>query len=115
MSKYKSSIVLEIKGRPWTFILMPDKTFDKLHNQNGELQTGMTIASQYEVHFRKSDWCIVDIRHELGHVLKIMTHTNSVDMTPDDMEEHMCELYASNFADVGVWTDRISEKFFGRE
>lgn len=108
-------ISLEIKGRPWKFILMPDKRFDKFHNEDGGLRTAITLVNQYEVHFKKSEWCIIDIRHELGHVLKAMSHTNSVDLSPGDMEELMCELYASNYADIALWTDKISEKFFGRE
>lgn len=113
--KAGTSIILHVKGRDWTFTLVPDKTFDKHHNPNGELNTAMTSSSQYKVEFRKSDWCLSDIIHELGHVLKHMSHTGSVDMSTADMEELMCELYASNYADVGLWTSRIAEKFFGRE
>lgn len=110
-----SDISLEIKGRSWKFILLPDKRFDKLHNADGGLQTGITMANQFEVHFRKSDWCITDIRHELCHVLKHMSHTSTVDLTAEDTEELMCELVASNYSEIGVWSDRIAEKFFGRE
>lgn len=110
-----STITIEIKGRPWTFILMPDKRFDKLHNPEGDLATGMTMPNTYEVHFRKSDWCNVDIRHELGHVLFRMSEANAAELSPADVEEVMCEIYAKNYADIGVWSDRIAEKFFGRE
>ena len=108
-------IILNIKGRDWKFLLLTDKRFDKLHNQEGELTTGMTLSNTYEVHFRKSDWCVTDIRHELCHVLKHASNTGTVDLSAEDMEELMCELVASNYSEIGLWSDRIAEKFFGRE
>jgi hypothetical protein len=108
-------VTLNIKGRDWKFMLMSDKRFDKLHNPTGELHTAMTVANSYEVHFRKSDWCNVDIIHELGHVLKHMSETQSVDLSAHDTEELMCQLYAKNYAEVGLWTSRIAEKFFDRK
>jgi hypothetical protein len=115
MAKHELKITLQIKGRDWEFSIIPDKTFDKIHNPNDEGHSAMTLPNQYKVQFRKSDWCIKDIRHELGHVLKHMSHTGSVDLSAADMEELMCDQYASNYADVGLWTDKIAEKFFGRE
>jgi hypothetical protein len=115
MSKGNISLTLPIKGRDWQFVLLPDKTFDKLHNADGGGRAGVTMPNQYIVHFRKSDWCMVDIRHELGHVLKHMTHTGSVELSVDDMEELMCEIMASNYNEIGLWADRIAERFFNRD
>lgn len=115
MSKFNISITLPIKGRDWQFILMPDKSFDKLHNPNGEANTGMTLPNKYSVHFKKSDWCITDIRHELCHVLRHMTHAHTMEISVDDMEEHMCQILASNYHEIGLWSDRIAERFFNRE
>lgn len=118
MSKGKVSINLSIKGRDWTFSLLPDRSFDKLYNSDESketITTAMTLVGQYEVHFRKSSWTLVDIRHELGHVLYSMDHNNAAGLTPGQVEETMCEIVARNYADIGMWTDRIAEKFFGRE
>lgn len=115
MSKYTKSITLSIKGRDWSFNLLADKTFDKLHNTEGESHTAMTLINQYRVDFRKSDWCLEDIIHELGHVLKSMSETHTTDLSSDQTEELMCQIIAKNYAEIGVWTSRIAEKFFGRE
>ena len=115
MSKAKRSITLEIKGRPWTFTLMPDKAFDKLHNVDGGSRTGMTWASQYRVDFRASDWTLTDIIHELGHVVYAMAPTRSADLSVADVEETMCDIYSTDYFDIRLWSSRIAECFFGRE
>ena len=110
-----SDITLEIKGRPWKFILVPDKRFDRLHNEDGSARAGLTLPNQYECHFRKSDWCIVDIRHEIGHALFHMSLTSSSDLTPSQVEETMCQIIAVHTPEIILWSDRVAEKFFGRE
>lgn len=111
----KCSIVLEIKGRSWEFSLVPDKTFDKLHNPEGEGNTAMTMVNQYKTDFRKSDWCLVDIIHELGHVIYSLSPTRSANLTTNDVEEVMCDIYSTDYFIIGHWAGLISEKFFGRE
>lgn len=111
----KNSIILPIKDRNWTFILMSDKAFDKVHNPAGETNTAMTLANQYTVHFRKSDWCFTDIIHELGHVYMAMNDTHVANLTPEQVEETMCQIIARNYFDIGKNANLIAEKFFGRE
>lgn len=108
-----ASIILLIKGREWTFKLFSDRAFNKLHNIEGnENNAAMTIPTMYEVHFAKSDWCMVDIRHELGHVLYAMTQTASASHDPDQVEETMCEIIGQNAPEIILWSDRIAERFF---
>lgn len=111
----KNSISLEIKGRSWTFVLVGDKSFDKQHNEDGGERPAVTMPNQYLVHFRKSDWCITDIIHELGHVLFSMSDVESANLTPDQVEEMMCQIIAKNYFDIGRWASLIAEKFFGRQ
>lgn len=111
----KCSIVIPIKGRDWTFTLLTDKAFDKLHNPNGEGNTAMTMVNQYKTDFKKSDWCFVDIIHELGHVIYSLSPTRSANLTTGDVEEVMCDIYSSDYFEIGLIAGRISEKFFGRE
>jgi hypothetical protein len=110
-----SSILIDIKGRQWNFILLTDRRFDKLHNEDGKARAGLTLPNQYECHFRKSDWCINDIRHEIGHALYHMSMTGSSDLTPDQVEETMCQLIGYHGPEIMLWADRVAEKFFGRE
>lgn len=111
----KTFIVINIKGRDWTFALLPDKTFDKLHNPEGQDNTAMTMVNQYKTDFRKSDWCLVDILHELGHVIYSLSPTRSANLTTGDVEEVMCDIYSSDYFVIGQWAGLIAEKFFGRE
>jgi len=104
--------VVNIKGRDWKFILMPDRLFDKLHNAGGEQNVAMTNGGSYEVHFRKSDWDVITVRHELGHILYNSSLTGSAENQPDQVEEIFCEIIGHHWAEIGVWTDRITEKFF---
>ena len=109
------TITIKIKGRPWNFTLITDRKFDKLHNEDDGGRTAVTLTNQYEVHFKKSEWCVKDIRHELGHVLYIMSLTGSVGLTPDQVEETMCEIIGEHCSEIVMWSDRIAEKFFNRE
>jgi hypothetical protein len=104
-------ITLNIKGRDWKFKLLSDAKFNKLHNGDGGDRPGVTMPPNYEVHFRKSDWTLIDIRHELGHVLYHMSLTTSSDLTPDQVEETMCSIIGYHVPDIIVWSDRIAEKF----
>jgi hypothetical protein len=108
-------IILNIKGRDWAFMLIPDRKFDKLYNQNDEGNIAMTLVGQYTVHFRKSDWCTTTIRHEIFHVLYAMDHNVAADLSPLQVEETCCEIMARNYNEIGLWSDRIAENFFGRD
>lgn len=115
MSKYKTSITIPIKGRDWQFALIPDKTFDKLHNSQGEGAVAMTNVGNYEVHFRKSDWDLITIRHELLHVLFAAGLSGSAELTPAQVQEVCAEIVGHHTSDIVLWTDRIAEKFLERE
>ena len=111
-----SSIVINVKGRDWTCILMTDKRFDKVHNSSGEsAAVAMTMTTTYECHFRKSDWDLVAIRHELLHVLYNMGLSSSAELTPEQVQEVCAEIVAHHTPDIVLWTDRICERFLGRE
>jgi hypothetical protein len=115
MNRSKVSITLPIKGRDWEFILLSDKVFDKMHNEDDGSRAGITMPNQYQCHFRKSDWSLKDIRHELGHALYHMCLTSSSDLTPEQVEETMCQIIGEHTPEIMMWCDRISEKFFGRD
>ena len=108
-----SSIILSIRGREWTFMLLSDKQYDKLHNPDADLEitTAMTVPDQYEVHFRKSDLMFRDIKHELGHVFKHMTGTKSAELTVENVEELFCEIIADYSLEINVLAERIQERF----
>ena len=116
-SKSEKRITLSIKGRDWAFILMTDKSFDKLYNANENAEdnnnAAMTLTGNaYEVHFRKSDWDIVKIRHEIGHVLYRMSLVNDASHTPDQVEETFCQIIGHHGPEIELWTDRVAERFF---
>lgn len=108
-----SSLVINIKGRDWKFLLMPDKRFNKIHNPDEDGNAAMTVPSTYEVHFRKSDWNVATVRHELLHVLFNMSLVGSADLSTTDVQEICAEIVAEHAIEIVLWADRISEKFIG--
>ena len=106
-----TSISLDIKGRSWCFKLFTDRAFDRLHNPNDEGNAGMTLPNIYEVHFAKSEWDTVDIRHEIMHLLYHMSLTGSAEHDPSQVEETMCEITATHYHEIGLWSDRVTERF----
>lgn len=114
--KKEVKIVIPIKGRNWSFILLTDKAFDKLHNSNEDTvynnNAAMTMPTTFEAHFRKGNWCIKDIRHELGHVLYSMSLVNSANHSSDQVEETMCEIIAEHCSEIIFWSDLIADRFF---
>lgn len=110
--KHLAAITRDIKGRSWTFKLLSDRVFDKIHNPEGdEGNTGMTIFSRYEVHFSKSEWDLVDIRHEIAHIFFFMSNTGSAELTALQTEETMCEIFGSNALEMCVHADVVAECF----
>ncbi len=110
-----SQITLDIKGRPWTFVQMADKRFDRLHNPNEEGNVAMTCPTIYEVHYRKSDWDVSTIRHELLHVLYNMSLVGSAELTAGQVQETCAEIVGQHAIEIVLWADRITERFLGRE
>lgn len=110
-----AEITIDIKGRPWSFKLLPDKRFDKLHNPGEVENAAMTVPTTYECHFRRSDWDVVTIRHELLHVLYNMSLTGSANLDPIQVEETCAEIVAHHATEIILWSDRITERFLGRE
>lgn len=106
-----ASIVLNIKGRNWEFKLFTDSRFNKMYNPNDEGNAAMTVFSKYEVHFAKSDWCPVDIRHEIGHVLYYMCLNGSSGHDTGQVEESMCEIIGHHTPEILMWADTITERF----
>lgn len=115
-TKTEKSIVLPIKGREWKFVLMTDRAFDKLYNNNENAadneNAAMTRPTLYEVHFRRGDWDLITIRHELGHVFFSMSLTNSSSLDPAQTEETFCEVIAHHGSEIILLSDRIAERFF---
>lgn len=111
-----SEITIDIKGRNWKFILMNDRRFDKLWNPGENVaNVAMTVSSTYEVHFRKSDWDVIAIRHELLHVLYSASLVSSTNMSVDDVQELCAEIVGHHTLEIALWADRIAERFLGRE
>jgi hypothetical protein len=111
-----SSITIQIKGRDWTFQLLTDRRFDKLYNTDTEDTSGaITLPTVYEVHFRRSNWDIVTIRHELLHVLYNMSLVSSTSLSVTDVQELCAEIVGHHSSEIILWSDRIAEKFLGRE
>ena len=108
-----TTILINVKGSDWTFKLFTDRAFNKLHNPTGEENNAaMTLLNIREVHFSKSDWCLVDLRHELVHVFYAMTHTSSSDHDPLQVEETIAEIIGQNYSEIGVISDKVAERFF---
>jgi hypothetical protein len=103
-----TNLVLSIKGRSWNFILLTDKTFNKLH---GEENTAMTIFGDNEVHFRRSDWSKSAISHEIGHVLHSSSLTSSSELTVEQTAELFCEIIGEHVEEINLWATRVSERF----
>lgn len=111
-----SQISISIKGRQWKFILIADKRYDKLHNQDTAFASqAVTLPTTFEVHFRKSDWDVITIRHELLHVLFTMGLSSSAELDATQVQEICAEIVAHHTSEIVVWSDRITECFLGRE
>lgn len=110
--KHLASITRNIKGREWTFKLLSDRVFDKIHNPEGtEGNTGMTIFSRYEVHFSKSEWDLIDLRHEISHIYFFMSNTGSADLSALQTEETMCEIFGTHGLEMCLLADNVAECF----
>jgi hypothetical protein len=111
-----ADVTIDIKGRPWKFVLLPDKRYDKLYNEDPEdMSAAITLPGIYEVHFRKSDWDIVTIRHEIMHVLYNASLVSSADLKIHDVQEICAEIVGQHASEIVVWSDRVAQRFFGRE
>jgi len=109
--KYLSKISIQIKGRDWQFILLPDKLFDRMYNKEDEGNAAMTLQAKYEVHFRKSDWSPNTIKHEIGHILHFASLVSSSDLSVEDAIELMCEIIGEHSEEILLWSSRVSENF----
>ena len=109
--KCLTSITLNIKGRDWKFSLCSDKVFNKIYNPDDEGNAAMTIQGTKEVHFRKSDWSGIAIKHEIGHILHFSTLSSSSELTADQTVEIMCELIGEHAEEIVLWASQVTERF----
>ena len=109
--KSLASITLDIKGRPWTFKLFTDKVYNKAYCTDDEESLATTLEDKYEVHFRKTGWSPITIKHELGHVLHFSSLVGSTSLTADDSIELMCDIIGAHCEEISFWSNRITERF----
>lgn len=112
--KSLATITINIKGRDWSFHLLTDRVFDKLHNPEDEDAIAMTIPHQYTVHFRRSDWTPRSSLHEIGHILHFASLVGSSDLSAADSVELMCEIIAEHNEELTLWSSRITDRFLNR-
>lgn len=110
-------LALNIKGKNWSFILLHDRSFDKLHNSNPDEgdASAITLSSTHEVHFRKSDLEPSVVAHELLHVLVNASLVGSADLSPAQVEELCAEIVGEHYAEIASWTNQILSRFMRKE
>ena len=120
MAKSKTTnnkLTLNIKGKNWLFILLPDRSFDKQHNSDPEEEpaSAITIPSIQEVHFRKTDLNPNVVAHELLHVLVQASLVGSASLSPQQVEELCCEIVGEHYAEIALWVTQILTRFMHKE
>jgi hypothetical protein len=108
-----TDITLDVKGRKWKFVLVPDKRYDRQHNSSepDDGSVAITLPDLNEVHFKKSTWDIITVRHELAHVLYNMSLVSSSDLKPGQVEETFAEIIGHHCSEIIFWSDQIAHRF----
>jgi hypothetical protein len=100
----KNSIVIEIKGNHYEFILQSPQTYKRNH---GSDSAAITYVKDKKVFFRTDEFNNNTIRHEIAHILFAESHTGSSDLSPDQVEEVFCEIIAEMYSQIQQICDKI--------
>ena len=86
-----------IKDKQWTFSLLTDKKYEKMHGDDSD---GITYTDQRHVYFRKTGLNIRIVLHELFHTYVSMSLTESMEVDRVGQEELSCEIFAEHGLDM---------------
>ncbi len=103
----KKQIVLKVNDDDWTFTIFDDKDYDKKHSPES---CAMTIFDDYAVDFKKGQFCLEDVLHELIHVHYKYCYTDSARLTAHDIEEIFCELISDRISLILKQARKIYKK-----
>ena len=95
---------IQIKGASWRIRQLTPRKFKKEHDQNW---AAVTLPDSKEIHFNGDNFLPCHIRHELLHAFVSESNTESMNMTPDDMEELCCSLVGEFSIDIIKIADQI--------
>lgn len=105
----KRIVRAKIKDIQWTFKLMADRQFNSLHSE-GDYRA-ITIPDSLEIHFRKSDFSLTVLRHELLHAY---VHTCLISDNPEkeiDKEEICAKIWEMHLDQALILSNNIYKEF----
>lgn len=82
-------IIIKIRGQDWVIKLYTAEAF---YNKHEDSVAALTNAAEKEILFNDEELSLATVIHELTHAYFAASHVISANLTPDQVEEVMCEL-----------------------
>lgn len=95
---------VNIRGKLWQVLLLDNQTFKKQHGKNN---AGITVFPERRIILNKLHFSPLLIKHELFHAFQFESCLEASDLTPIQVEEHGCEVFAHFAEEILELTDRI--------
>ena len=102
----------KIKDLNWKFYMQTDRTYVREHGADSD---AVSYPHDKEVYFCKSRFLPSVIRHELIHIYVASSSINSANLTADQMEESIAEIYEQHGPEMQIIEDEILDFFMRRD
>lgn len=102
----------KIKDIPWSFMMQTQSAYKRDHGSDSD---AITYPHDRDCYFNKSRFLPAAVRHELIHIYVASAGINSANLTADQMEETIAELYEQHGKEMQVIEDEILDFFMRHE
>ena len=109
MSKNKK-IIIQVKGTNWEVVVLTRAMFNKAYPDSTNAEA-LTDPNEKSIFIVKDHLNFETALHEVIHAFRFECHTTSMtEESPEDREEHLCEIVSANFFQLGQLALEITIK-----
>lgn len=108
----KKSLKKKIKDVQWEFFVQTASAYKRDHGKDSD---AITYPHDRECYFNKPRFLPSCVRHELIHVYVASSGINSANLTADQVEELIAEIYEQHAKEMAILEDEILDFFMRHE
>lgn len=112
MGRKRPYYTRKIKDLAWKFYVQPQSSYVKDHGSDSD---AVTYPHDKECYFNKNRFLPSVVRHEMIHIYVASAGINSANLTADQMEETIAELYEQHGPEMQLLEDEILDFFMRLE
>lgn len=100
-----------IKGAPWTITKLSTKAYTKKHGSGSE---GMCVRDEKLIDIDTRWFTVATSIHEITHAFVSECYGHMIDLTADQTEELMCEIFSHHGEEILSYANKVVAHYKGK-